>query len=68
MTAGKDKEDIAEIVSEMKISDKKAPPKEESDDEDIPDIEDADMDDNIVEEEDPVCHTLFLSPSSFWDG
>jgi len=39
----------------MKISDKKPAAKEESDDEDIPDIEDADLDDNVVEEEDPVC-------------
>jgi len=44
----------------MKISDKKPAAKEESDDEDIPDIEDADLDDNVVEEEDPVCP---LTPS-----
>jgi len=53
-TGGRDKEDIAEIVGDMKISDKKPAAKEESDDEDIPDIEDADLDDNVVEEEDPA--------------
>ena len=61
---GKEKEDIAEIVSKVSLADKKQPAKaEESDDEDIPDIDDADFDNNVVEEEDPVSGPPSLSLS-----
>jgi hypothetical protein len=61
--SGKEKDaDIAEIVSKVSLNEKKQPAKtEDSDDEDIPDISDADFEDNVIEEEDPVRS----SPSLF---
>ena len=49
-------------MSKVSLADKKQPAKaEESDDEDIPDIDDADFDNNVVEEEDPVSGPPSLS-------